>query len=520
MSTVDSRCYYSRQTSPLPPELWGRVIQCLSNKDTRSFFSACRFFHDLAFPALFSHVVLRFGLWRADDEKNHADDDLEDSDQPDYGRTFQVVLGTEHKHEVAQNHMRTCEMLYCILHTPGFARVVRKLSVHAYILEDREGTFELYALREALLVMKNITSFHWDGRRPLPSAFVLDALAESSGHILRDLSLPYDNVTDSCLTKFTRLQTLALHRPNQYGVDVYTGGSDSVYISEVVKANQDTLKSLSLYGNAAWKCPVGSLLHLQELELILPVSGADFALILTQCADLRYLTLNISLGFNIELIDVLESHSAALPHLTAFKLLNANIPERLAASLATFLQNKKSLRMLDLACKTDHGGGVALPLLEVLPQLPALDVLGLTRVMSGDEMEGAEIDLLGRYIPECVSALMLRLDVERERTCSKWIDLVAKLPALRYLHILDSEICDGLKTQLRENLPRLRSLELLGFGPYVRWVERGDSERDMVRLGDAWRFRKVRFCTAEDFGCHADWEWLFRHHALGALELQ
>lgn len=39
-------------------------------------------------------------------------------------------------------------------------------------------------------MMTNIASFCWEGRRPLPTALVLDALAHSSGHVLRELSLP------------------------------------------------------------------------------------------------------------------------------------------------------------------------------------------------------------------------------------------------------------------------------------------------------------------------------------------
>ncbi len=45
-------------------------------------------------------------------------------------------------------------------------------------------------LKQAIQAMPNITSFRWEGRCPLPGAAVLAALANSSGHVLRELYLP------------------------------------------------------------------------------------------------------------------------------------------------------------------------------------------------------------------------------------------------------------------------------------------------------------------------------------------
>ena len=39
--------------------------------------------------------------------------------------------------------------------------------------------------------MTNITSFQWEGRYPFPSAAVLDALVQSSGDVMREISLPW-----------------------------------------------------------------------------------------------------------------------------------------------------------------------------------------------------------------------------------------------------------------------------------------------------------------------------------------
>ncbi|RPD53272.1 hypothetical protein L226DRAFT_587224 [Lentinus tigrinus ALCF2SS1-7] len=100
------------------------------------------------------------------------------------------------------SHVIACKILHHIAHTPSFARLVKKLSVHAYLVHAGEGIFELFALKEALL-----------DRCPLPNAAVLDALAQSSGNILREIFLPSSDVIRMGLVKFKRLQTLILHHP-------------------------------------------------------------------------------------------------------------------------------------------------------------------------------------------------------------------------------------------------------------------------------------------------------------------
>lgn len=44
----------------------------------------------------------------------------------------------------------------------------------------------------------------------------------------------------------------------------------------------------------------------------------------------------------------------------------------------------------------------------------------------------------------------------------------------------------------------------------------GSTAKDSGLSSPPWPLSKVRFRTADDFGC-ADWEWLFRHHQLDAL---
>ena len=118
---------------PLPPELWGMVIKCLSKEDMRSFCSVCRLFRDLTHPVLFNHVTLCFGLWRADDAGNAEEDSVD----------YDTQLTDEEVSELESSQRRTCELLLHVVRTPSFAQLVRKLSVCAYFVDDRDGMFEL-----------------------------------------------------------------------------------------------------------------------------------------------------------------------------------------------------------------------------------------------------------------------------------------------------------------------------------------------------------------------------------------
>ena len=57
------------------------------------------------------------------------------------------------------------------------------------------------------------------------------------------------------------------------------------------------------------------------------------------------------------------------------------------------------------------------------------------------------------------------------------------------------------------------SLQLVGYGPYLRWIVRECKSEGMTfgpQYSPSWPLEKVVHWTTEDFG-HADWEWLLRH---------
>ena len=129
----------------LPPELWGMVIKCLSKEDIRSFCSVCRLFRDLTHPVLFSHVTLRFGLWRPADggsaEEDNMDHDAGSAEEENMDHDTQLT--DEEVSELKRSQRRTCELLLHVVRTPSFAQLVCKLSVRAYFVDDRDGMFEL-----------------------------------------------------------------------------------------------------------------------------------------------------------------------------------------------------------------------------------------------------------------------------------------------------------------------------------------------------------------------------------------
>ncbi len=122
MTTAGAPRSEPKDSLRLPPEIWRLVVKNLSREDARSLLSVCTLFHELAVPSVFSHVTVRFGLWPPHDWSGDENDD------------------TQQSKELRRSELSTCELLFHILRTPSFARVVKKLSVRAYGEED---VFEL-----------------------------------------------------------------------------------------------------------------------------------------------------------------------------------------------------------------------------------------------------------------------------------------------------------------------------------------------------------------------------------------
>ena len=98
---------------PLPPELWGLVIDRLDSEEQRTCLFVCKLLHDFALKALFAHITVYFCLWMMD-----------------YGA---LGIPDEKLEEMRRRNETTFDLLRHISLSPDFARLVKELSVRAFV---------------------------------------------------------------------------------------------------------------------------------------------------------------------------------------------------------------------------------------------------------------------------------------------------------------------------------------------------------------------------------------------------
>ncbi len=210
------------------------------------------------------------------------------------------------------------------------------------------------------------------------------------------------------------------------GADVELDERDLDAVNRLLDTVAPTLIRLSISGDAIWRREsFGSFLTLRELELVSTATFGGLHNILNHCTALTSLTL-IPAPFSDELFAALDAHPNTLPGLTAFKYFNHTEVEVIAdehvQALCKFLKNKQRLRRLDVLLDGPERGEV--PLLELLPALPALEVLGFDFV----RYEWLPEDVLAfeRVIPARLSALRLQPGVEEVHAPYResWLKLV------------------------------------------------------------------------------------------------
>ncbi|PIL26350.1 hypothetical protein GSI_12106 [Ganoderma sinense ZZ0214-1] len=387
------------------------------------------------------------------------------------------------------NH--TWDLLGAIPRRSDLAKVVKEVTVRAYTWEDREYVSEMGCLIDALEVLPNVF-------------------------------FPEDtevNTHDDAIIRLIDTKAPAITR-------------------------------LSVSGEVLWTCQsLSSFRALQELELIYTNTFNGLGEILVHCATLTSLTiLPTECAYLGQLFTALEAHPGALSNLSAFKYLapsedSCMVTVERVISLCKFLKNKRCLRRLDV--KFDGNDGVERPLLELLPELPALAVLGFSFVRGARWMP-EDIIPFERAIPAHVSALRLEHFLDRGMgvvddgldpytSCREaWLKLFKSRMSLRYLHIVefptratdtDLELDSGNRgltfhRLTAEDLPS--SLELFGNRADIHPIIRAASapngaSASRSKFGPCWSLEKIAFRTVEDFGC-ADWEWLFRWHDFNSLD--
>ncbi|KAI1787077.1 hypothetical protein LXA43DRAFT_1098574 [Ganoderma leucocontextum] len=497
---------------PLPPEVWGLIVKQLERNEQKTCRTLSKLHHDFASRALFAHVNVYFGLW------SHEHD---------------MTSSEETVSEIIFKNNTTWDILRHISLFPDFAKVVKTISVRAYLspgIGVGEDVFHTRALIAALHALRNLRAFHWHGCFPRLSQDVLIALAQSSGHSLKELHIPITNATAPCLSAFCGLQELrsvdvrwpepspldempAAAFPDEWPVfsmpevssDIPPGEASTRALQMAVDGMAHTLTAITMAGDILWGCSIRSMLGLQELEVILPETSGGLALVLRHCFLLRSFT--VFPRAPDELFSVLQADPTALPRLRAFKFLYCSIKatspfeSRHAQALARFIQNKPQLASLDV---------------EAIAHLPRLEVLGFTLLRSA--WGPGDIQFFRERLPRGLTALRLSVSLDQadnDSSLQEWLGLLKDLASLRYLHIFDKYRTFDLKQQLLEDPPA--SLELVGYGPFLRWLVRdhGDNDPDdsdrLAEYSPSWPLSKVQFRSADDFG-RAEWEWLLRWH--------
>ena len=99
----------------LPTELWYPIISGLPSLEQKMCLSVSKTFHDIASKYVFSHVTISLGLWRSFEGEIEFED-----------------LSSEEKTAMKRQADASYETLRHIMHTPDFARNVKKLCVHAH----------------------------------------------------------------------------------------------------------------------------------------------------------------------------------------------------------------------------------------------------------------------------------------------------------------------------------------------------------------------------------------------------
>lgn len=190
-----------------------------------------------------------------------------------------------------------------------------------------------------------------------------------------------------------------------------------------------SLRSLGVFGEALRKRNVQRFSALVELTLVLFTDLGALGTIFTHSSRLRSLTLYVRGHCSGNLAIVLRTHPNALPLLTAFRLSHPKLTRDDAEATAAFLQKKTLLERLDLGhpLHPPYFDDIQ-PVLEILPELPQLRVLGYWLVGSRDS-PGLTPDALlrlSKYIPRGLTALSLWVATQGLSTITEvdWIQLV------------------------------------------------------------------------------------------------
>ncbi|KAI0665521.1 hypothetical protein C8Q78DRAFT_1064264 [Trametes maxima] len=497
MHGVDPNVHYGVScTDRIPLELWYLILQSIPRDDQRSCLQVSRTLHSVAQGILFARVTITFGLWRAQGPAMGAEEDDPDD-----------------ANELERQETMSWQILRHITADAEFAGVIKKIYVRSYAAGYT--VFHRLSLEDALEHLPNLSSFIWDGDFPQFNSNILAALVKGSGSVLTELRASISSLSMAHAAHFSGLINLRYVAFNLGFIDNPPSASAAAGAQACLAHSPSTLRALHVAGDTIWNIPMRPFSNLQELVLQDPETLDALGLVLRHCAQLTSFALVVSSPFaQRQFYRVFEENAGAVPDLNSFKLImRGDCFMQHTGELLRFLRGKKQLRRLDVELNFDPADeGEYTQWYELLSEFPKLEVLGMG--IGGHTFTTDILARLDKNIPPGLRALLILLDFPYTDVApAVWIDMFRKRTGMRYLHILDRFETFDLKQQLLEDHPD--ALELVGYGPYLRWIER-DPETGSPIYSPRWTDTKVRFRTMEDFGCE-DWHWLLRYHDYAEL---
>lgn len=242
-------------------------------------------------------------------------------------------------------------------------------------------------------------------------------------------------INEPALHRLTKLKALSF--PWKICVPVEEGDWPTLEVRNAIEANMRTLRSLSVCGSVIWDSPIHTLRDLVHLEILRAENLGNLRLLFRHSIRLESFTL----GYlnNSELAAVLDENPSALPHLTSIKLLsNWDFMEAAhVQSLTKFVRSKLRLRRFDLKAATVWQD--IWPVLEILPELKRLEVLGLELGAAGDFCYEDYV-LLRQLVPKNITTFSLRTFFEAMSVDSVlWVELVRYLWMISFCPALSNE---------------------------------------------------------------------------------
>ena len=204
-------------------------------------------------------------------------------------------------------------------------------------------------------------------------------------------------------------------------------------MEQTIMATSTSLRSLGIFSEVFRKCNAHRLSSLAELTLVLLSHIDHIEAVFVHCLELRSLTLLGGVAHSGDIATILDTHYDTLPLLTAFRLGYSNVVKGVAEAIAKFLGTKPLLERLDIShpwdtCPFED----AKPILDVLPRLPRLRVLGFE--LGGNSrmdptLTAAHLLYFNQSIPQRLTAVSLWVALRTQVSTGEtdWIQLVSVL---------------------------------------------------------------------------------------------